>query len=196
MNSCRGHPNLIQCIRAYFSNRFRLRHRAVQDPVEYRNIGKRNQVATSFQDRREDQQESRVDNLHDVYDDLLKATSSDFQGSDDKRAAVDFRSIGRRSFGADFRNIGKRYLGADFRNIGKRMNAADFRQIGKRGYAVDFRNIGKRLGVDFRNIGKRTVLKSDNVYLLSLLCSDTSTMAQCADRIASNTYIWQGSTEI
>lgn len=89
---------MIQCIRAYFSNRFRLRHRAVQDPVEYRNIGKRNQVATSYQDRREDQQESRVDNLHDVYDDLLKATSSDFQGSDDKRAAVDFRSIGRRSF--------------------------------------------------------------------------------------------------
>ena len=198
VSSCRGQPDVMQCIRSYFFNRFKLMHRAVNDPVDLRNIGKRNQWDAPYLIQRpEDPQESREDRLNTLYDDLLKATSSETDDAGDKRAAVDFRGIGRRSYAADFRNIGKRYLGADFRNIGKRGSyAADFRQIGKRGYAADFRNIGKRLGVDFRNIGKRTVLNSENdtsmdLRLLSMLCSYSHSLAECSDSLASKTYIWR-----
>lgn len=211
VRSCKGHPNVLQCIRAYFSNRFRLMHRAVKDPVDLRNIGKR---ANSYSDSDEKAQ-PRLDQLNSLYDGLIKKAASDFRSIGKKSAAADFRSIGRRSLGADFRNIGKRFYAADWRNIGKRLPAdfrnigkrgyatdfrsmgkrgfnADFRNIGKRSYAADFRSIGKRLGVEFRNIGKRMASIKDNdmdFRALTSLCPDPTTLVECADSIAANTYI-------
>ncbi|XP_061183245.1 uncharacterized protein LOC133191510 [Saccostrea echinata] len=151
---CKGHPNVLQCIRSYFSSRFKLMHRAVKDPVDLRNIGKRGkrfsgQIAVEVP-------QWRLDRLNSLYKAMIKKAASDFRNIGKKRAADDFKSVSRRSIAADFRNIGKRYYGADWRNIGKRLSG-DFRNIGKRSFAADFRNIGKKsFAGDFRDIGKRS----------------------------------------
>jgi hypothetical protein len=129
-------------------------HRAVKDPVDLRSIGKR---AQSFSDEFADEKaQSLLEQLSGLYGGLIKKAASDFRNIGKKRAAVDFRSIGRRSLGADFRNIGKRFYAVDWRNIGKRF-PSDFQNIGNRGYATGFRSTGKRSYLaDFRNIGKRS----------------------------------------